>query len=314
MVPPRPNLRTRADFLQTHILFAGRYPDAQFSDAWFEDVIGPVSRVHSWIELENTTALAWPIVVIHEDMFDGNSARIHAICTSFRDFGSRLIFVTDTLTAHSKRLVLQYGFQDCIEWSIHNPLPFVQCCQHAIEQAAMVRQIADQDVLFSGIECGAMAGLWDWDIPSHRVHVSPRFQSLLGRFGACADYRPADWLRLLHPDDERAFRASLRAHLTGTQHLFQRDVRVRLSNQEYRWVRVTGAMAVDELGQPQRMAGSLTDIHAQRDEWRQAAFLALYDPLTGLPNQTTFCDRITQSISRYKRTQAFSDASRYRTL
>ena len=144
-------------------------------------------HVCTLIELENTTALAWPIVVIHEDMFDGNSARIHAICTSFRDFGSRLIFVTDTLTAHSKRLVLQYGFQDCIEWSAHNPLPFVQCCQHAIEQAAMVRQIADQDVLFSGIECGAMDGLGIGH-SSHRG-TDPRFK-VTRPLWRCADYRP----------------------------------------------------------------------------------------------------------------------------
>lgn len=302
MVPPRPNLRTSVALVHAKVLFAGRQSGSPFTDAWFSEVVGPVCRLHSWIELENVASLAWPIVVIHEDMFDSDNPKRQQICQSFRDFGSRLIFVTETLTADSKQHVLQHGFQDCIEWSAEQPLPFIDCCRHAIEQAAMVRQIAAQDVLFSGIECGAMDGLWDWDIQSHRLHVSPRFQSLLGRSGECADYRPADWLRLLHPEDERSFRAALRAHLGGTQSLFQRDVRVHLSNHEYRWVRVTGAVAINELGQPQRMAGSLTDIHAQRDEWRQATFLALYDPLTGLPNRTTFMDRVTQSISRNKRT------------
>ncbi len=109
---------------------------------------------------------------------------------------------------------------------------------------------------------GSAEGLWDWDLVSDTLFLSPRAQlTLLQQAGE--PLRPRrEWIALAeyHPDDQPALRAALSAHLRGESRRFRVEYRARHHSGEWRWLRMRGIAVRDAAGRPTRMAGSLEDI------------------------------------------------------
>ena len=300
MAPPPPTEQIMPVNNGVPLLFA--HPDVAVSDSlrWLVNHVGAIESAQSWAQLEHHASTAWPMIFIHEDMLTDPVAARSSL-DRLRQYGSRLILVTHPDQKHGERLARAFNFNECIRWAPDHPFALVQCVNHTIEQAAVISQIVSQDHLFQRIQCGAMDGLWDWDIVASEMTVSDRFRALIGRSQESGTYRPSDWLRWLHPDDEPVFRAALRAHMRSKDPVFQRDARVSLPDGGFRWLRIRGALARDVNGQPIRMAGSVTDIQNQKNIWKQAAYEALHDPVTDLPNRSALIDRINRCLTRAKR-------------
>ena len=107
---------------------------------------------------------------------------------------------------------------------------------------------------------GSQDGLWEWDLASDAVQLSPRWKSMLG-FEAheIADDR-AGWLARLHPDDRAGFEEALVRHLATPSGRFDRGVRLLHKNGSVRHVLSRGVAIHDEGGRPRRMVGLDTDI------------------------------------------------------
>jgi PAS domain S-box-containing protein len=69
----------------------------------------------------------------------------------------------------------------------------------------------------------------------------------------------------VHPDDSARRIAALEAHLAGKTPLYEGEYRVRHLDGTYRWVLIRGMCTRDNAGQPLRMAGSVSDIDAQKN-------------------------------------------------
>ncbi len=113
---------------------------------------------------------------------------------------------------------------------------------------------------------GANQGLWDWDIASDLLFLSPRAQTLT--FGATGPpLRPRrEWVALTdyHPEDVARVRRAIGEHLRGQTAEFGVEYRLRHHNGGWRWVRQRGLALRDTAGQPYRMAGSMEDISARK--------------------------------------------------
>ena len=111
---------------------------------------------------------------------------------------------------------------------------------------------------------GSSVGLWDWDILSGVVYYSPRFVELLGEtaasFGSCYDSMAS---RLFGEDRQRVD-AALRRHLEDGLP-FDIECRMRRADGRWRWFHLRAAAVRDPNGWPTRMAGSLNDIHQQKE-------------------------------------------------
>ena len=107
---------------------------------------------------------------------------------------------------------------------------------------------------------GANEGLWDWNLVTDEIYVSPNIQELMGLRTDGLKTSLAGWLERIHPDDVEQQREAERAHIAGEAEFYTCEYRALGRDGEYRWVLDRGLCLRDENGKVYRMAGSLGDI------------------------------------------------------
>ncbi|WP_110688964.1 GGDEF domain-containing phosphodiesterase [Salinicola endophyticus] len=117
-------------------------------------------------------------------------------------------------------------------------------------------------------------GIWEWEIDSGQVTLSPRWASMLGQHAAETRQSLESWLALIHAADRPAVERALYQHLDGLSDAVDIEYRVRNARGAWRMMLCRGLCQRDEQGRVLHMAGTLSDTTEQR----------LSDPLTGLPN------------------------------
>ncbi len=113
---------------------------------------------------------------------------------------------------------------------------------------------------------GSNEGLWDWDLRSDQLFLSPRNQELLWLEPGEPQRPRREWIALTnyHPDDIGKVRAAISAHLRGETRRFKAEYRLRHHSGEWRWYRQRGIAVRDANGRPTRMAGSMEDIEDRK--------------------------------------------------
>jgi len=141
-------------------------------------------------------------------------------------------------------------------------------------------------------------GVWDCDIGSAMVTLSPSAQRILGSDQAQVSWHGKDGLAaLLHPDQAPGLRAALGAHLRGAAPDYVYQHRIRLRSGGWRWIEARGTVTErDERGRPLRMVGTISDIDARKHEEERMRRMAHEDTLTGLPNRALLDERLRQAI------------------
>jgi diguanylate cyclase (GGDEF)-like protein/PAS domain S-box-containing protein len=148
---------------------------------------------------------------------------------------------------------------------------------------------------------GSNDGLWDWDLVSGGIYLSPRWYQMLGRPQEVSCDRPVAWFDRVHPEDLSSLQASLNAHIAGETAHFEHEYRVRHEDGTYRRVLCRGAAVRQDDGKATRIAGSQTDITERAAIQEQLRHAALHDALTGLPNRSLFMELLGQVLDRSKR-------------
>lgn len=127
--------------------------------------------------------------------------------------------------------------------------------------------------------------IWDWDIATNELYLSPGFASALGY--TAEELRSAmdgTIVSLLHPDDVQDCLARLKAHIKNPSKGFLSEQRYRTKSGDYRWFLSFGHSKVDETGSATRFAGTMTDISERvhlETKLRQAQKLEAIGKLTG---------------------------------
>jgi PAS domain S-box-containing protein len=111
---------------------------------------------------------------------------------------------------------------------------------------------------------GSHDGVWDWNIPESRIFCSGRTMAMLGFRDHDLTQPARAWMARIHPDDAAQFEEGLQAHLGRRTRQFTSEYRIYCSNAAYKWVLMRGQAVWDELGQPVRLVGSITDITDQK--------------------------------------------------
>lgn len=115
----------------------------------------------------------------------------------------------------------------------------------------------------------AAFGVWDLDVPGHRVHYSPQWKAMLGYVDDDAPDSTAVWRERVHPSDLPPMLDALSHHLSGDHPSYEMEFRLRAANGQYRWVLSRGQVVErGPGGEPLRAVGTLTDVTDRREAER----------------------------------------------
>ena len=132
--------------------------------------------------------------------------------------------------------------------------------QTEVERRAWETALRISEERYSLAMRGANDGLWDWDLDTNMLYLSPRWFQMVGLDSDAAAGQPAVWLSRVHPDDRPDVDADIQAHLRGRTEHFESEHRIRHADGSWVWFLARGLAVRDPKGDPQRMAGSCTDI------------------------------------------------------
>jgi diguanylate cyclase (GGDEF)-like protein len=143
---------------------------------------------------------------------------------------------------------------------------------------------------------GEAEGLWECDVSSGRLRLSPRARMILGLGRGSGATELEDLWDHVHPDDRLDARAEMAACAEGGAASFEAEFRVETAS-GLRWIHWRG-MGMRRAGGAVRLAGSATDVTARRLAEERLEHAAYHDPLTGLPNRARFLERLEDAMAR----------------
>lgn len=119
---------------------------------------------------------------------------------------------------------------------------------------------------------GSGDGLWDWNIVTDEVYLSPRWQEMLGYEANELPGHVSTWESLIHPDDQPGVRESLGRHLEDSRVPYSFDYRVKMKSGAWKWIGNYGQVVTrNEQGEAVRMSGTHKDIGDRKQREQQLA-------------------------------------------
>lgn len=128
------------------------------------------------------------------------------------------------------------------------------------ERVQIEAALRESQARFSLAVEGVRDGIWDWNLRTNEVYLSPRWKSILGYEDYELPNTIETWQQCIHPEDVNHTYAVLGNYLDGASLIYSVEFRARCKDGSYCWILARGTALRDELGKPYRMCGSHTDI------------------------------------------------------
>ncbi|NEP78189.1 MAG: response regulator [Okeania sp. SIO3B3] len=120
--------------------------------------------------------------------------------------------------------------------------------------------LSDREERYALAISGTNDGIWDWDIQTNMVYYSPTWMRIIGYENDPLPQTLSTWSDNIHPDDLEATVRDVEAHLAGKTERFQNTHRIQHRDGHYVWIFTKGQRICDNLGNPYRAVGTITDI------------------------------------------------------
>ncbi|RQW79091.1 MAG: diguanylate cyclase, partial [Methylococcus sp.] len=173
----------------------------------------------------------------------------------------------------------------------------------SVEERRQAEQaIADSEERLRLALEAANQGMFDLDLMSDKVIVSPEYARMLGHEPDSFQETRSAWLSRVHPDDQVMVLGVLEDYLHGRTTGIRVEYRQRTITGEWKWVLCLARIkqwSAD--GRPVRLLGTQTDITELREASEQIHRLAFFDSVTELPNRSLMLDRLQRNLARIGR-------------
>ena len=163
----------------------------------------------------------------------------------------------------------------------------------AIEEKS--RRLGESERRYAMAAAATNDGLWDWDLESGDLYLSPRLRQMLHLPADGGEPGIAALLAHVHPDDRHAVLAAIRQGEQGADGAsFDVEFRVLPPDETQEdggrkdgigWLHLHGIVAAGPDGRVTRLAGSAADISDRKSYEARLVHQATHDFLTGLPNR-----------------------------
>ncbi|MBX3180702.1 MAG: PAS domain S-box protein [Candidatus Hydrogenedentes bacterium] len=143
-------------------------------------------------------------------------------------------------------------------------------------------------------------GLWDWDLLTNEVYLSPEWKRQLGYEDSELPNEYAEWESRIHPEDRAQVLAAIAAAAQPPFPPYAPEFRLRHRDGSYRWLLVRGKVLHDAHGAPFRMLGCHIDItdRRQAEEELRAATDLRERTLESLSEVVIVVDPATRTIQQ----------------
>jgi diguanylate cyclase (GGDEF)-like protein/PAS domain S-box-containing protein len=138
--------------------------------------------------------------------------------------------------------------------------------------------------------------IFDWDVSSDRVFVSPEVETQLGLYRGELEGAASKWLEIIHPFERDRYRASLDTMLEQRRGRINQEFRLRAADGHYFWFLFKARPVIGPEGEVIRVIGTLSDVTEQKTAQTRLLHDAVHDNLTGLPNRELFFDRLDAAL------------------
>ncbi len=117
-----------------------------------------------------------------------------------------------------------------------------------------------EETRFQRAANAGQVGIWDWDVESGAIYLSPILKGFLGYADHEISNHIDDWSRHIHPADQARVAAMARACLDGETACYVAEHRMLHKDGSVRWILANGEVAYDSHGRAVRLYGTDTDI------------------------------------------------------
>jgi diguanylate cyclase (GGDEF)-like protein/PAS domain S-box-containing protein len=144
---------------------------------------------------------------------------------------------------------------------------------------------------------GAGDIIFDWDVASDRIYVSPEAEQHLGIKRGVLEGPASAWLDILHAFDRDRYTACLDTVLEQRRGRVSLDFRLRAADGHYVWFLLKARPVVGADGEVVRVIGTLADVTESKTSEERLLHDAVHDNLTGLPNRELFFGRLDGALA-----------------
>jgi PAS domain S-box-containing protein len=144
--------------------------------------------------------------------------------------------------------------------SINGQERLLECFVDISDRKQAEKKLQESQEQFVLAVHGSNDGIWDWDLQSNSLFLSPRWKEQVGYRDDELKNAFASFEELIHPDDRGRVLNYVQEYLKGGREQYTQELRLRHKDGSYRWILARGAAVFGPDGKPVRMAGSHTDI------------------------------------------------------
>jgi diguanylate cyclase (GGDEF)-like protein/PAS domain S-box-containing protein len=169
--------------------------------------------------------------------------------------------------------------------------------QHAFAGGAFAHGLVSDTERRALALSGAGDIVFDWDVASDRIFVSPEVEHQLALKRGALEGPASAWLDLIHPFDKDRYRAALDAVIEQRRGRLVQDFRLRSASGSHHWYRLKARPVIGTDGEVIRIVGTLSDVTDSKTAEERLLYDAVHDNLTGLPNRQLFYDRLEGALT-----------------
>lgn len=141
--------------------------------------------------------------------------------------------------------------------------------EEVIERSRAQHSLRKSEQRYALAAKGSNDGIWEWDAESDSIYFSKRWLQMVGKHEDEGEGSLSDWLYQIDKEDRASFMSAFENAIQGVADYIELDLRMPDREGNTRWFHCRAAVAKNTQGRPVRIAGSISDITAQREAGQQ---------------------------------------------